>query len=131
MRVLFDHNLSPAMARALQELFKHQHEIKALRDKFNPNISDIAWITELSREGRWIIISGDRRITKNRAEHTAFASSKLIGMFLAPGLYKSPVIKQTERLLALWSNIETVSNTVEGGAMFELAISSSKLRQLK
>jgi len=36
-----------------------------------------------------------------------------------------------ERLLALWENIESVANTVEGGAMFELQVKSARLRQLK
>jgi hypothetical protein len=36
-----------------------------------------------------------------------------------------------ERILALWSNIETVCATVQGGAMFELPLKSTRLRQLK
>jgi hypothetical protein len=77
------------------------------------------------------VVSGDRRITRNKAEQSAFRNSKLIGMFMAPGLYKSPVVKQAERLLALWGTIETVANTVQGGAMFELPMSSQRLKQIK
>ena len=57
------------------------------------------WIDALSREGRWVIISGDRRITRNRAEYAAFRSSRLVGFFLFRGLYKAPVAKQTDRHL--------------------------------
>jgi hypothetical protein len=66
------------------------------------------------------VISADRRIPKNRAEYQAFRNSNLIGLFLSQGLYKAPVIKQTERILALWPNIVTVCQSIQGGAMFEL-----------
>jgi hypothetical protein len=119
VKVFFDHNLSPAMARAFRELFKGEHEIVTLRDKFQQDTSDLEWISSLSDEGQWVVISGDRRITRNRAEYNAFRNSRLIGFFLSPGLYKSKVIKQTERILALWDNIEILTRTVEGGAMFD------------
>ena len=131
MKVFFDHNMSPAMARALRELFKDQHESVCLTDKFRKSASDLEWIGALSREGRWVVVSGDRRITKNRAEYAAFRTSKLVGFFLSKGLYKSPVIKQTERILALWENIESVAGNVEGGAMFELPMTSNRVKQLK
>lgn len=131
MKLFFDHNMSPAMARALRELFKGEHEVTCLAEKFPRNISDIDWISSLSKEGLWIVISGDRRITRNRAEYHAFRSSSLIGLFLSQGLYKAPVIKQMERLLALWPAIQTVPATVQGGAMYELPLKSTKLRQLK
>ena len=119
------------MARALAELFKKQHEITCLSEKFPRDISDVDWITALSSEGHWVVISGDRRITRNHAEYHTFRNSNLIGLFLSQGLYKATVAKQTERILALWPTIETVCKTVQGGAMFELPVKSTKLRQLK
>ncbi|MER8860599.1 hypothetical protein NKI09_23565 [Mesorhizobium sp. M0757] len=91
----------------------------------------MAWIGQLSTEGRWIVISGDRRITRNKVEYAAFRSSRLVGFFLSKGLYKAPVVKQMERLLALWSTIEKQSEIVAGGAMFELPIKSTRIEQLK
>jgi hypothetical protein len=130
VKVLLDHNLSPRIARALQALFVGQHEVVALRDKFRPDVADLTWIEELSRDGRWVVLSGDRRITRNRAELRAFRQSRLVGMFFSPGLNKAPVVKQAERLLALWASIEKVAETVEGGAMFELPMTSVRLKQL-
>jgi hypothetical protein len=101
VKVLFDHNLSPRLARALQAFFDGQHEISALHDKFSPSTTDIALFEELSREGVWIFISGDRRIFRNKAERTAFRESRLIGMFLCPALYKAREIKKLEKLLVL------------------------------
>jgi PIN domain-containing protein len=131
VKVLLDNNLSPAIARALHELFAPEHEIVALRDKFDPKTIDAEWIPALSREGRWVVISGDRRITRNKAEYEAFRNSRLVGFFLAKGLYKAKVTKQMERLLALWERMETLATHVEGGAMFELQMKSSLIKQLK
>lgn len=117
--------MSPALARALRELFKGEHKITYLAEKFPRDISDVDWISNLSKDGHWIVVSGDRRITRNRAEYHAFRNSNLIGLF------KAPVVKQMERILALWLVVLTIAATVQGGAMYELLMKSTKLRQLK
>lgn len=131
MKVLLDENLAPALARALNALFKGEHTIVHLRDKFGRGVTDQTWIDALSSDGRWIVISGDRRITRNNAEYQAFRNSRLIGFFLSKGLYKAKVTKQMERILAIWESINTLSDTVEGGAMFELPMNGSRARQLR
>jgi PIN domain-containing protein len=131
VKVFFDHNMSPAMAYAFRELFRGNHEIVALRDRFKPDVADVEWITALSREANWVVISADRRITRNRSEYNAFRSSRLIGFFLSRGLQKAKISKQMERILALWDNIETVSKSVEGGAMFELPMKTNRVKQIK
>jgi hypothetical protein len=131
VRVLVDENLPPALARSLAALFIRQHEIIHLRDRYGPGVKDLQWIPELSREGRWVVISGDRRITKVQAEYHAFRNSRLTGFFLAKGLYKAPLIKQMERILILWPLIEQQASIVEGGAMFELRMSSTRLVQIR
>lgn len=130
MKFILDEHLPPTLARSLNLLFKGEHEIVALRDRFGPGVTDIQWITTLNGEGRWIVISGDRRITRNKAEYNAFRNSKLIGFFLSPAVYKSPVTKQAARLLILWDDICTLASTVDGGAMFELP-AKARIRQLK
>jgi PIN like domain len=130
VNVLFDHNISFRIARALNELFD-QHTIIALSEKFAKNTPDTIWIPELSKDGHWVVISGDRRITRNQAEYNAFRNSRLIGFFLSKGLGKAPVTKQAERLLALWPTIETLATTVGHGAMFELPMKSSRVDQLR
>lgn len=128
---MVDENLPAAMARSLAALFVGQHEIIHLRDRYGEGVKDLEWIPELSQEGRWIIISGDRQITRVHAEYQAFRNSRLVGFFLSRGLYKSKVVKQVERILALWDVIERQAEIVQGGAMFELPTSSTKLRQIK
>ncbi|SIQ36603.1 hypothetical protein SAMN05880582_1011617 [Rhizobium sp. RU20A] len=130
MKVLIDENLPPALARSLSALFAGKHEILHIRDRFGPGTTDLQWIAELSRDGRWVVISGDRRITRNKAEYNAFRASLLVGFFLSSGLQKAPLLKQMERILALWATIETQSALVQGGATFELPMSSTRVRQI-
>jgi len=130
MKVVVDENLPPALARSLDALFVKKHEIIHIRERYGPGVKDIQWIGDLSSEGRWIVISGDRRISRNKAEYNAFRASNLVGFFLSKGLYKSPLTKQMERILALWETIEKQAEIVQGGAMFELPVSSSRLKQL-
>jgi PIN like domain len=130
VKVVIDENLSPALAKALNALFNGEHEVVHLKDKFGPSVKDADWIGRLSEEGRWIVISGDARITKRKAEQAAFRNSRLIGFFLAPSLNRSQVTKQMQRLLALWDDIEIIANRVAPGAMYELPM-SGKIKQLR
>ena len=131
MNIFFDHNLSPAMARALRELFRDRHHVTWLAERFRRTAMDLEWIQQLSAEGRWVVISGDRRIARNRAEYGAFQNSRLVGFFLSRGLNKAKVIKQFERILAHWDNIETIEVHANGGAIFELPMTTTRIRQLK
>lgn len=131
MKVMFDHNISHLIARALAELFRGEHEVIALRDRFRMDTPDVEWIDELSKEDRWVIISGDRRITRNKTEYEAFRRSRLVGFFLSAGLQKSKETKKLERILAQWESIEKQFDLVRGSAIFELQMKGTHLRQIK
>jgi hypothetical protein len=129
VRVIFDENLSPALAKALNALFAGEHEVVHMRDKFGPSVKDAEWISRISAEGRWVVISGDAKIAKRRSEQLAFRNSRLIGFFLAPALNGAKITRQMQRLLALWDDIENIAGRMAGGAMHEVPI-SGKIRQL-
>jgi hypothetical protein len=131
VKVIIDENLPPALAGALNALFSGEHEIRHLRERFGPAVQDVDWIRALNEEGGWIIISGDRRITRSRAEYHAFRTSRLVGFFLSKGLNKAKLTKKMERLMALWETIETQAMLVQGGAMFVLPMKSTRLQQLR
>ena len=131
MKVMVDENLPPALANALAALFVGTHEVRHIRLQFGAGVKDVDWIARLSRDGRWAVISGDRRITRVRAEYQAFRNSRLVGFFLSKGLNKAPLVKQMERILVLWPSIEQTMGIVEGGAMFELQMSSNRLSQIR
>lgn len=130
MKVAIDENLPPALAQSLHALFVGEHEIIHIRQKFGPKVTDLEWIPQLSSEGRWVLISNDRRITRNKAELREFKRSRLIGFFLPASLEKAKLTKKMERLLALWASIEAQADLAATGSMFELPAKSTKLRPL-
>ena len=130
MKILIDENLPPCLARALGELFKGEHEVIHLRDRFGPKVKDTEWIPTLAGEGRWIVISEDRRITKNRAEYSAFMNAQMKRFFLSKGLHKAKFLKKVEKIIFYWDDIIEFSSRMAGGAMFELPVSGS-VRQLR
>lgn len=85
---------------------------------------------ELNHEGRWIVLSGDRRISRNKAEQAVFRSSRLIAFIFAPSLQKAPLVKKMERLMVMWARIEQQAGLVGGGAMFEVQMRGELLRTL-
>ncbi len=130
MKAVIDENLPPALARALNALFAGEHEIIHLRDRFGPRVSDETWIAALSLEGRWVVISGDAKIARRRAEQAAFRNSRLIGFFMMSALNAAKTARKMQRLPALWDDIEALAGRVAGGSMFELPV-SGKIRSMR
>lgn len=125
-----DEHLSPCLARALRELFAARHQVEHIRERFAAGTKDVAWIHDLSQEGSWVVLSADRRITRNRTELHAFRSSGLIGFFLCRSISQKSVQRQMIRILQVWDSIETQVKLVRPGAMFEISERGEKFRSL-
>lgn len=83
MRFFFDNNIAVKIARAVAELASAQGiEVVHLTDRFDQAVRDIDWISALREEGDWVIVSGDIRISKSRAERAAWHESGLTAFFL-------------------------------------------------
>lgn len=130
MKLLIDETLSPALAKALNALFAGEHEVDHVRTRFGPNVTDADWIGRLSEEGHWVVVSGDAKMAKRKAEQAAFRNSRLIGFFLAPALNGAKVTQQMQRLLALWDDIAVIADRAASGSMYELPIRGN-IQQLK
>lgn len=132
MKVFVDNDIAPSVARAVhQAVLTSGDTAVALRDKFAQDAKDIEWIKKLENEGGWVVVSADKRITRNKIERDAFRSTNLIGFFLAPGWSKITIIEQTARLLLWWPRLKVQTNLVRGGSAFELPINAgSKLKSL-
>lgn len=127
---MVDECISPYLARALRELFLGLHKVDHIRDRFPKSTTDREWIEALSDEGGWIILSADRRISRNKAELHAFRSSGMVGFFLCRTVYAKPVHRQAVRILQVWDSVEAQSKLVRPGAMFEISERGEKFRSL-
>lgn len=118
------------MARSLQALFADEHEIVALRDKFNASgVTDLEWIKTLGNEGNWSVLTADVRIAKNRVERDAFLSNNIVGFVMAPDVRKRALTLQMARLLTIWLDLEKQSQMVSNG-LFRFGIKGSKFKSL-
>jgi hypothetical protein len=133
VNVLFDHNLSPRLAHALNGFVRAEgHAAYALRERFAPDARDTEWIGSLGQSAEeWIVVSGDRRITRNPAERAAWRSAGLRGFFLARGWRNIPLHQQAARIIWRWPDMLRQAELVEGALAMELPLGwSSRLRAL-
>lgn len=130
MKLLVDNNLPPVLGRGLGALFAGRHQVQHMRDKFGTgSLPDEDWIELLGREGGWCVLSGDRRIAKERPSREAFLRAGLIGFFPLAAVLKLPLHAQAARVLTLWPVMDALSRNV-GKGCFELGIKSTRLNQI-
>ncbi len=127
MKLLADHNLSPAIARSLQHLYP-DHTFVALRDRFPPDTADVGWMTELSREGGWAVLTKDLRIQSKPHERLALDRSKIVFFFMGGAWRKYSVPETAARLICLVPLMAKQVDIADRGR-FDLPINAgSKLR---
>lgn len=106
IRVLFDHNMPPMMARCLDAAIKPDgHEAFALRDRFPISIPDIDLYTALGKEQNWITISKDTKNAKRPPERAAILRSGVLAFYLAPAVQKKSPIQQAALILWHWERM--------------------------
>lgn len=137
MKVFFDNCLPPVYATTLDGFIRHAghsaHHISTLEGLPNGrNASDVEWISFLRRAGeRWIFVSGDTRILKNKAERAALREAGLFGFILAPTFQKTPLHQVAATLVWRWPDIEAVTKLFDPPAIQEIPIGrGSKLKPL-
>ena len=106
VKVLFDHNMPPVIARALHHLVSIDgHESWALRDKFETNIIDVELFSRLGKEKNWIVISKDRQQAKVKPERAAILSSGVLVFYLSKSVAKQRVNEQAATILWQWDKM--------------------------
>lgn len=129
MNFLFDHNLPPSWARALDVLSVNKFkagdvgQVISLRDKFPINTIDVVWLQTLKEEGNWTVISSDT-FRKNNAERELVRSRGLNIFVLRKMWATQPHWAQTVNFIEWWPRIVSQANTVEK-TYFEIPWKSS------
>lgn len=128
MKLLIDHNLSPALAHPLQPLFP-AHTIISLRDRFAVNVTDVEWMTALDADGGWAVLTRDLGIWRKPHEGLALDRSRIVFFFLSGNAWKGFTVPETAaRLIRLMPKIITQTDIADRGR-FDLPINAgSKLR---
>jgi hypothetical protein len=127
----FDNCISFRIAHALDAL-DDRNNVVALRDRFPANIRDIDWIYQLAKEGKkWVIISGDTRVSRNKAEREAWLEAKLTAFFWEPGWENLPHWRKAATMVKWWPAITDQARRIAAGAGFLILVRSGRLRQLR
>jgi hypothetical protein len=127
LKLLLDNNPSPALSRCLEPLFP-EHKISALRDFFNADTPDVEWISTLSTEGGWAVLTKDLHICTRPHERLALDRSKIVYFFLSGAWKRYSVPETAARLIRLVPLMVAQTSIAERGR-FELPINpTSKLR---
>ncbi|MEL6629421.1 MAG: hypothetical protein AAFQ92_28205 [Bacteroidota bacterium] len=128
VKVLFDHNMPPRIARALHEIISPDgHEAHALREIFEISISDIEYFNQLGSD--WVVISKDLQNSKKRAERAAIMSNNVLAFYLSPGLQRKKVGEQAASILWHWDKMLAQRASLQNG-LFQLPEKKSRFRAL-
>lgn len=134
MIFMFDNNLPPALAYAINQLSKRefdgQHEIFHLRDRFSQNTPDAQWIEALSSQKKTCAVITRDKLDKGM-EAYLLRNSGLIVFHLDQGWDKK-FWNQSVNLIRWWPSIVQQAKKVSGGAAFRIKWHfSGKFEQLR
>ena len=128
VKVIFDHNMPPRIARALHQLVNPDgHEVFPLGEKFPINISDIEYFNRLGPD--WIVISKDLSNSRKKAERAAILRNSIVAFYLSPTLQKRKVGEQAAAIMWHWDKILAQRLSVQNG-LFQLPENKSRFRSL-
>ncbi|WP_445620665.1 PIN-like domain-containing protein [Kushneria sp. Sum13] len=123
MHIFIDENLGQGLARALhhlQTLLPENHTVEHVIDKFGRRgIPDEEWLSELQREGNWVILSKDK-FDKNDPEIHAFREAGLTVFHLDKQWSKHRGWEEAMRLLKWWPDISKLVNSATQPMWYEV-----------
>ena len=112
------------MANTLRGYLAHtSHEVHHARELSLHAKPDIEWMHHLSSTGdEWLVVSGDGRISRNKAERAAYRRAGLRGVVLAPAYQKTPMGRCCGILVAKWDGLLDFINSIEPPYLVEMSI---------
>lgn len=123
MKCVFDNNLPPKLARALNELEgKNGIEVIHLREAFPANTDDITWINALGKESDCFVVTKDRNIRKNPHERKAWQESGLRIIFLQKTWFNHDFWDISWRLIKRWGDLKKAVSKMKANETMILPI---------
>jgi PIN like domain len=107
MKFYFDNNLSPRLARAMNELAADEGDtIVHAREKNLQHLPDDEYIRVLSEEGGWVIVTTDLGMSRSPHLVQALASSGLVSVSLRHGWLEMGGMRIAAGLMTRWAKIK-------------------------
>ena len=118
MRLFFDNNLSPKLARSLNVLVEPEHQVVHLKEQFPAQTADEVWMRALAGQPDWVIISGDLRIRKNPHEICAWQQAGHTTFFLKKGWINLTFWDQAWKFVKVFPELLATAETAPRGSVF-------------
>lgn len=127
---IFDENVSPRLVE-IMEIVDRNYSMRHLCDFFKQGTPDQDWIKSISDwDPTPMVICGDPRIMKDRAESAALRDSKLSFLFLAKGWTNLNWIDWVWKFVKAWPEIEKNMTKILEPTIFSLHVSSLKVEKV-
>lgn len=118
MRLFFDNNLSPKLARGLHKLVEPEHEVVHLKERFAANTPDEVWMRTLGSEPDWIIVSGDLQVRRNPHEIRAWQEAGHTTFFLKKGWIDLSFWEQAWKFAKVFPDLLATAQWARKGSAF-------------
>lgn len=133
MKFFLDNCISSRLAEAIRLVAgsNYEHEVKHRCEIFpDRSIPDVDWIRELGRQRNWMIVSGDPRISRGRAEQEAWRESGLTAFFFGHGWAGQQRWKLAGSLIGWWPRIVEESQRAIPGSGYVIQLKAKELQLL-
>lgn len=133
MRFFFDNNMAPSHAEAISALSADFGASAVhLKNRFQDrSVKDEIWLSELGKEGNWVVISNDHRIWKTPHLREAWRKSGLTVFFFVDSWGNLPYWEKAIWLVRAWPQVLQVAKAVAPGAAYEVKRPPRPLVQLR
>ena len=127
--IFFTDECVPTNAARMLSYFEQEHEVRAHEDHFEKGTPDTDWMQVLAKWNETtIVISGDGRILKNKAEKRVLKECGLTFVYLALGWTNTVWREYGWKIIKVWPDI--VRNVVDARypMVFEVMVGSLKVQ---
>jgi hypothetical protein len=112
----FDNTFPPQIAEILKILGV---DARHLQDNFPANTDDVDWLPAIGAKG-WVVVTGDRGISKKPAERKVLEEANVIAVFMAKGFTTKPIFDLVSLFIRWWPEIERAIGRVKPGTALEV-----------
>ena len=116
MTFFFDNTFPPQLAEILRILGV---DACHLQDSFPADTDDVEWLPVIGGKG-WVVITGDRGISKKPAERRVLEEANVIAVFMAKGFTTKPIFELVSLFIRWWPEIERAVGRVKLGTALEV-----------
>jgi PIN like domain len=104
MRFFFDRNMSPRLARMI-DVYDIEHTVRHHDEdpRFHKQTPDTEWMRTLAGDDpAWVVVSGDGRILRNKAERAVLREANLTFFYLTAQWTHMKVYEFAWKFLKVW-----------------------------